>query len=47
MNMPLSKVNPLGGQWDFGVNVIDQRFPHSVLPPDVLPLNPQSKADAP
>lgn len=42
MNLALTKDNPLGGQWAFGVNVVEQNFPHSVLPPDVLPLNPQT-----
>jgi outer membrane protein TolC len=42
MNMALTKNNPLGGQWAFGVNVVEQTFPHSILPPDILPLNPQT-----
>src|SRR5262245_14218081 len=42
MNMALAKNNPLGGQWAFGVNVVEQTFPHSILPPDILPLNPQT-----
>ena len=46
MNMELVKENPLGGQWDFGVNVTEQRFLNSNLPPDVVPLNPQTTADA-
>src|SRR3954447_19514691 len=41
MNMLLSKTNPLGGQWNLGVNVTEQRFPGSILPPSLLPLNPQ------
>lgn len=45
MNFALSKVNPLGGQWDFGVNVANQQFPHSVLPPSLLPLNPETSAN--
>ena len=45
MNMSLTKINPLGGQWDFGVNVLNQQFPHSVLPPSLLPLNPQTAAN--
>src|SRR6185369_1012880 len=45
MNMALSKTNPLGGQWNFGVNVTEQRFPHSVLPANTLPLNPQTAAN--
>ncbi len=46
MNMALTKQNPLGGQWQFGVNVTEQRFPHSAIPPTILPLNPQTAADA-
>lgn len=45
MNFALSKLNPLGGQTDFGVNVLNQQFPHSVLPPSLLPLNPQTSAN--
>ncbi len=45
MNLALSKINPLGGQWDFGVNVLNQQFPHSALPPSLLPLNPQTAAN--
>lgn len=45
MNMALSKNNPLGGQWNFGVNVTEQRFPNSILPPTLLPLNPQTAAN--
>jgi outer membrane protein TolC len=45
MNMLLSKTNPLGGQWNFGVNVTEQRFPGSILPPSLLPLNPQTAAN--
>lgn len=46
MNMALTKQNPLGGQWQFGVNVTEQRFPHSTIPPALLPLNPQTASDA-
>lgn len=46
MNMALTKQNPLGGQWQLGVNVNEQRFPHSAIPPSLLPLNPQTAADA-
>jgi outer membrane protein TolC len=42
----VTKNNPLGGQFNLGVNVLDQRFPHSILPPSLLPLNPQSTANA-
>jgi outer membrane protein TolC len=42
----VTKNNPLGGQWNLGVNVLDQRFPHSILPPTLQPLNPQSAANA-
>src|SRR6266576_1790812 len=42
----VTKNNPLGGKWNLGVNVLDQRFPHSILPPSLLPLNPQSTANA-
>jgi outer membrane protein TolC len=45
MNMLLSKTNPLGGQWNLGVNVTEQRFPASILPVSVLPLNPQTSAN--
>src|SRR5262245_21589721 len=45
LSTTLTKNNPLGGQWNFGVNVLDQRFPHSVLPPSLLPLNPQTAAN--
>jgi outer membrane protein TolC len=45
MNMALSKNNPLGGQWNFGVNVTEQRFPNSILPPSILPLNPSTAAN--
>jgi outer membrane protein TolC len=42
----VTKNNPLGGQFNLGVNVLNQRFPHSILPPSILPLNPQSTANA-
>lgn len=45
MNMALTKQNPLGGQWQLGVNVTEQRFPNSAIPPALLPLNPQTAAD--
>src|SRR5439155_5681170 len=41
----LTKNNPLGGQWNLGVNVTEQRFPHSLIPPRLLPLNPQTAAN--
>jgi len=41
MNMAVTKNNPLGGQWQLGVNVTEQRFPGSILP-----LNPQTSANA-
>lgn len=42
----VTKNNPLGGQWNLGVNVVNQFFPHSVLPPSLLPLNPQTASNA-
>jgi outer membrane protein TolC len=45
LNLALTKTNPLGGQLGFGVNVVEQNFPHSVLPPSMLPLNPQTAAN--
>jgi outer membrane protein TolC len=45
LSTTLTKNNPLGGQWNFGVNVTEQRFPHSILPPNLLPLNPQTAAN--
>jgi len=45
LNLLLSKTNPLGGQLGFGVNVVDQNFPHSVIPPNLLPLNPKTEAN--
>jgi outer membrane protein TolC len=41
LNVAVTKDNPLGGQWQLGVNVTEQRFPLSVLP-----LNPQTRSDA-
>jgi outer membrane protein TolC len=43
MDMALAKDNPLGGRWELGVNVNDQRFPQSVIPPSLL--NPQTSAN--
>lgn len=45
LNVGLSKNNPLGGQWNLGVNVTEQFFPHSILPQSLLPLNPQTAAN--
>ena len=42
MNLAITKDNPLGGTLAFGVNVVEQNFPHSVLPSEDLPLNPQT-----
>jgi outer membrane protein TolC len=41
MNMAVTKNNPLGGQWQLGVNATAQRFPGSILP-----LNPQTASNA-
>lgn len=35
----VAKDNPFGGQWQFGVNVTEQRFPGSLLP-----LNPETES---
>ncbi|HEX5104738.1 MAG TPA: TolC family protein [Pirellulaceae bacterium] len=37
LNVGLSKQNPLGGQWDFGLSVVERRFQ-----PGIFPLNPQT-----
>ena len=37
LDVGLTKENPLGGQWDFGLSVVNQRFS-----PGVFPLNPQT-----
>ncbi|WP_410959455.1 hypothetical protein, partial [Salmonella sp. SAL4433] len=41
LNVAVAKDNPLGGQWQIGVNVTDRQFPGSLLP-----LNPQTRSDA-
>lgn len=46
MNLALTKQNPLGGEWLFGVNVTEQRVTNENLPPAVVPLNPLTTADA-
>jgi outer membrane protein TolC len=37
LNVGVAKDNPLGGQWDFGLSVVNERFK-----PGVFPLNPQT-----
>jgi outer membrane protein TolC len=37
LDVGVTKDNPLGGQWDFGLSVVNQRFQ-----PGVFPLNPQT-----
>lgn len=41
MDLALTKQNPLGGAWDVGVNVAEQRFPHTIAP-----LNPTTSTNA-
>jgi outer membrane protein TolC len=39
LNAAVTKQNPLGGEWQLGVNVTQNRFPG-----DVLPLNPETRS---
>ncbi|WP_254509270.1 TolC family protein [Anatilimnocola floriformis] len=41
LDVGVSKINPLGGQFDAGVNTVSQRFQ-----PGVFPLNPQNTSSA-
>ena len=41
LDVGVSKINPLGGQFDVGVNAVGQRFQ-----PGVFPLNPQNTTSA-
>ena len=43
LNAAVTKDNPLGGQWRLGVDVTQQRFPFSVIPPA---LHPETSSDA-
>ena len=40
LGVGVEKNNPLGGQWDFGLSVVNERFR-----PGVFPLNPQTASD--
>jgi outer membrane protein TolC len=40
LGVGVEKNNPLGGQWDFGLSVVNARFQ-----PGVFPLNPQTTSD--
>lgn len=40
LGVGLEKNNPLGGQWDFGLSVVNERFQ-----PGVFPLNPQTTSN--
>ena len=40
LGVGLEKNNPLGGQWDFGLSVVNERFR-----PGVFPLNPQTASN--
>lgn len=40
LGVGLEKANPLGGQWDFGLSVVEERFR-----PGVFPLNPQTTSN--
>jgi outer membrane protein TolC len=39
LDVGLTKDNPLGGQWDFGFDLVSERFQ-----PGVFPLNPQTRS---
>jgi outer membrane protein TolC len=45
MNMALTKNNPLGGQWNLGVDVTQQRFPGGLAPSAVFPFQTETAAN--
>jgi outer membrane protein TolC len=45
LNMAVTKNNPLGGQWQFGVNVTQDRFPGGLVPSVLFPLSPETRSN--